>query len=153
MKTKSFGKGFKLQEFKPQLTPKEMLELGVFGGWYFKEKENMIEYPKDWFESAKISEDGFDIKLNCFNIKAGTSMKDWTDAGWITPEDPLGWFQWYCRYYMGRRITDIDKYQIRRYNNFGPRFVNAILKNCSGEYDKRIKSRQSLLQWGYDPYI
>ena len=140
-------------DFNPQLTPKEMLELGVFGGWYFKEKENMIEYPEDWFESAKISYDGFDTKLNCFNIKAGTSMEAWTKAGWITPEDPLGWFQWYCRYYMGRRIPELDKHQIKRYNNFAPRHQSAILKNCQGEYDKRPRQRQSLLQWGYDPYI
>ena len=140
-------------DFNPQLTPKEMLELGVFGGWYFKEKENMLEYPKDWFESAKISYDGFDTKLNCFNIKAGTSMEAWTKAGWITPEDPLGWFQWYCRYYMGRRIPELDKHQMKRYNNFGPRHQSAILKNCAGEFDKRPRQRQSLLQWGYDPYI
>jgi len=140
-------------EFKPHLTPKEMLELGVFGGWYFKVSENMNEYPKDWFESAQLSKDGFDTKLNCFNIRAGQSMKIWTDKGWITPEDPLGWFQWYCRYYMGRRIPELDKHQIRRYNNFGPRHTNALLKNCQGEYDKRPRQRQSLLQWGYDPYI
>ena len=141
------------KEFNPQLTPKEMLELGVFGGWYFKVLDNMNEYPKDWFESAKISEDGFDTKLNCFNIRAGQSMKMWTDKGWITPEDPLGWFQWYCRYYMGRRIPELDKHQIKRYNNFGPRHQSAIMKNCQGEYDKRPRQRQSLLQWGYDPYI
>lgn len=140
-------------EFNPQLTPKEMLELGVFGGWYFKSLDNMDEYPNDWFKKAKLSYEGFDVKLNCFNVQAGSSMEEWTKNGWITPEDPLGWFQWYCRYYMGRRIPELDKFQIRRHNSFGPRHAAAIAKNCPGEYDKRRKQRQAILQWGYDPYI
>ena len=68
-----------------------MLELGVFGGWYFK--GNIDEYPKAWFKKAKISNSGYDINLNYFKIKAGLSWKEWNRKGWILKEDPKGWFQ------------------------------------------------------------
>ena len=90
------------EEFKPQLNPKEMLELGVFGGWYFK--GDTEEYPKEWFENARLSENGFDVSLNYFEIESGLPMEEWIKKGWITKEDPLGWFQWYCRFSLGRRI-------------------------------------------------
>ena len=93
-------------DFKPGLTPKEMLAFGVFGGWYFG--RDIAEYPKEWFKDAKISKNGFNIQLNFFKVQSGQSRTIWKDKGWITPEDPLGWFQWYCRYFMGRRIPDID---------------------------------------------
>ena len=85
--------------FKPELTPKQMLELGVFGGSYFGLKIN--EFPKSWFKTAKLSKD-FDVSLNRFKIKAGLSREHWIEKGWIFKEDPLGWFQWYCRFTMGR---------------------------------------------------
>ena len=84
--------------FKPQLSPKEMLELGVFGGSYFGLK--IKEYPKSWFKKAKISK-SFDVNLNRFKIKSGLSREEWNKKGWIFKEDPLGWFQWYCRFSMG----------------------------------------------------
>ncbi|MEC9063104.1 MAG: hypothetical protein VX995_00830, partial [Thermoproteota archaeon] len=92
--------------FSPELSPKEMLELGVFGGWYFG--NDIDEYPKSWFKKAKKSENGFDVELNYFKIKSGQSRLEWQSKGWIFPEDPLGWFQWYCRYTMGRRIPAMD---------------------------------------------
>ena len=136
--------------FKPELTPKEMLELGVFGGSYFG--INIDEYPKTWFKKAKLSKK-FDVKLNRFRIKAGLSRKEWQDKGWIFKEDPLGWFQWYCRYTNGRRITKIDEVQIKRWKNF-TRHVKAIKKNCDeGDLDCRRRQRQAILQWAYNPFI
>ena len=140
-------------EFKPQLSPKEMLEMGVFGGWYFKTQDNIKEFPVEWFKNAKLSKDGFNVKLNKFRVASGQTMEIWISKGWITSDDPLGWFQWYCRYSMGRRIPDVDLFQIKRHNNFGPRHAGAIRKHCPGQYHKRSKQRQALLQWAYDPFI
>ena len=138
--------------FSPELTPKEMLEFGVFGGWYFQ--KNMSEYPKDWFKKAKISNDGYKTDLNYFKIESGQSLQVWQNKGWITHEDPLGWFQWYCRYFMGRRINKIDDFQIKRWRTFGPRHIGGIKKNCEvGDIWCRPKQRQALLQWAYDPFF
>ena len=137
-------------KFNPQLKPKEMLELGVFGGSYFGEK--IKEYPKSWFKNVKISKT-FDVKKNRFKIKAGLTRKEWMDKGWIFKEDPLGWFQWYCRFSNGRRISHIDKIQIKRWKAF-KRHVTAIKKNCEkGDIHCRRKQRQAILQWAYNPYI
>jgi len=136
--------------FKPQLTPKKMLELGVFGGSYFG--LNIKEYPKTWFKNAIISKN-FDVSINRFKVKSGLSRKEWLDKGWIFKEDPLGWFQWYCRYSMGRRIPRIDEIQIKRWKNF-KRHVMAIKKNCEPQnLSCRRRQRQAILQWAYDPII
>ena len=136
--------------FKPELSPKKMLELGVFGGAYFGEK--ISEYPKSWFEKAKLSKK-FDVKLNIFKVKAGLTRKEWQDKGWIFKEDPLGWFQWYCRFSNGRRIKSIDEIQIKRWKNF-TRHVKAIKKNCDeGDLSCRRRQRQAILQWAYNPFI
>ena len=138
--------------FSPELSPKEMLEMGVFGGWYFG--NNIEEYPKVWFKKAKISKKGFDVKLNYFETKSGQSRLEWQAKGWIFPDDPLGWFQWYCRYTMGRRIPIMDRTQIERWKAFGPRHIGGIKKNCKkGDYTCRIRQRQALLQWGYNPFF
>ena len=97
--------------FKPELTPKKMLELGVFGGAYFADGD-IREFPKDWFKKAKIS-DNFDININYFKIESGLSRKEWINKGWIFKQDPLGWFQWYCRFKNGRRLPEIDMIQIK----------------------------------------
>ena len=136
--------------FKPQLTPKKMLELGVFGGAYFADG-SIKEFPKSWFVKAKISK-SFDINLNRFKIESGLSRKEWIDKGWIFKEDPLGWFQWYCRFTNGRRIPHMDQIQIKRWKNFR-RHVLAIEKNCEkGDLGCRKRQRQAILQWAYDPY-
>jgi hypothetical protein len=136
--------------FKPQLTPKKMLELGVFGGSYFGSK--IKEYPKSWFKNAKISID-FDVNLNYFRVKSGLSRKQWLEKGWIFKEDPLGWFQWYCRFSLGRRIPHIDRIQIKRWKNF-KRHVFAIKKNCeSADINCRRRQRQAILQWAYNPFL
>ena len=135
--------------FKPQLSPKKMLELGTFGGSYFEGK--IKEYPKSWFAKAKLSKT-FDVKQNYFKVRAGLSRKYWIEKGWIFKEDPLGWFQWYCRFCNGRRISHMDKIQIKRWKNFR-RHVLAIEKNCEkGDLGCRKKQRQAILQWAYDPY-
>tara|TARA_B100000959_G_C14534868_1_gene441104 strand:- start:99 stop:560 length:462 start_codon:yes stop_codon:yes gene_type:complete len=136
--------------FKPELTPKQMLELGVFGGSYFSRKIN--EYPKSWFVKAKLSKK-FNVNLNKFKVKSGLSRKEWLNKGWIFKEDPLGWFQWYCRFCNGRRISYIDKIQIKRWKNFN-RHVSAIKKNCEeGDLSCRRRQRQAILQWAYNPFI
>ena len=136
--------------FKPELTPKKMLELGVFGGAYFVDG-SIKEFPKSWFIKAKLSST-FDVNLNRFKIESGLSRKEWIDKGWIFKEDPLGWFQWYCRFTNGRRILHIDIIQIKRWKNFR-RHVMAIEKNCEkGDLSCRKRQRQAILQWAYDPY-
>ena len=151
MKTLKEKKGedfYKL--FKPQLTPKKMLEFGVFGGSYFGLK--IKEYPESWFKNAKISKN-FNVDLNRFKVKSGLARKEWMEKGWIFKEDPLGWFQWYCRYSMGRRIAYIDRIQIKRWKNF-KRHVIAIKKNCeSADINCRRRQRQAILQWAYNPFI
>ena len=136
--------------FKPQLTPKKMLELGVFGGAYFG--LNVKEYPKSWFVNAKISKN-FDVNLNRFKAKSGLSRKEWQEKGWIFEQDPLGWFQWYCRFSNGRRIPHVDEIQIKRWKNF-KRHIAAIKKNCESiDLNCRKKQRQAILQWAYNPFI
>tara|TARA_B110000196_G_scaffold275741_1_gene253346 strand:- start:186 stop:629 length:444 start_codon:yes stop_codon:yes gene_type:complete len=137
--------------FKPELTSKQMLEYGIFGGSYLGDTIN--EYPKSWFKNAKISK-AFDVNINYFKIKAGLSWKEWNRKGWIMKEDPKGWFQWYCRYSVGRRIPAIDKIQISRWRAFGPRHIGAIKKNCRKKhFSCRRKQRQALLQWAYNLFF
>ena len=136
--------------FKPELSPKKMLKLGVFGGSYFG--LNIKEYPKSWFVDAKISKN-FDVNLNRFKVKSGLPRKHWMEKGWIFKEDPLGWFQWYCRFSNGRRIPHIDEIQIKRWRNF-KRHVAAIKKNCEPlDLNCRKKQRQAILQWAFRPFI
>ena len=138
--------------FKPGLTPKKMLELGVFGGAYFNDS-SIREFPKIWFKNAKTSKK-FDFKLNYFKIESGLSRKEWIEKGWIFKEDPLGWFQWYCRFSLGRRIEKIDEVQIKRWKSFGSRHIGAIKKNCDiGDFHCRRRQRQAILQWAYDPFF
>ena len=138
------------KDFKPELSPKKMLELGVFGGSYFG--SNIKEYPKTWFKKSKLSKN-FDVSLNCFKVKSGLSRDHWIKKGWIFKEDPLGWFQWYCRFSMGRRIPHIDQIQIKRWKNF-KRHLMAIKKNCDeGDFACRKRQRQAILQWAYNPFI
>ena len=135
--------------FKPELSPQRMLELGVFGGSYFG--LNIKEYPKSWFKNVKICKN-FDVSLNRFKIKAGLSREHWIEKGWIFKEDPLGWFQWYCRFKNGRRIPEIDLVQIKRWKAFGDRHGPAVKKNCEeGDLQCRKRQRQALLQWAYNP--
>jgi hypothetical protein len=144
--TKPVGKNFH-SEFLPELTPKQMLELGVFGGKYMTDCGE--EFPKDWYFNAKLCHERHDPKLNYFRINASQSLSVWQNKGWIYDEDPRGWFQWYCRYYMGRRCTD-DERQIKRWKAM-KRHIAQIKKHCKqGDWSCRPKQRQALLNWAYD---
>ncbi len=144
------GKNFDL-EFKPQLTPRQMLELGVFGGVYMRDCTK--EFPKDWFVRAKFQKEGshqYDPKLNYFGVNASQPLSVWKKKGWMYKDDPRGWFQWYCRYYMGRRIVDEDKRQIKRWRAM-QRHIAQVKKNCNaGDSTCRPKQRQAILHWAYD---
>lgn len=138
-------------DFKPELTPKEMLELGVFEGHYLTDCQN--EFPKDWFLKAKIDTEKPNISLNYFKIKSRQSLQEWQRKGWIIGPDIRGWFQWYCRYYLGRRIAEIDRLQIARWRAF-KRHKAQVLKNCPPDaLECRARQRQALLQWAYNPFF
>ncbi|MBP6884070.1 MAG: hypothetical protein KBC06_02455 [Candidatus Pacebacteria bacterium] len=141
------GKNFD-PRFKPDLTPREMLELGIFGGLYFSDTPK--EFPKAWFTKAKLSPDGKRHKeLNFFGVNASQPLSVWQAKGWINPQDPRGWFEWYCRYYMGRRTAD-DERQIKRWLAMR-RHITQIKNNCrAGDIFCRPRQRQALLHWAYD---
>ncbi|MCH9690776.1 MAG: hypothetical protein K0U59_01745 [Gammaproteobacteria bacterium] len=133
--------------FAPELTPKEMLDLGVFGGKYLNDCKN--EFPKAWFLNAKLSEVK-NIDLNYFSVDASQPLSEWRKKGWINDQDPRGWFQWYCRYFMGRRTPVEDLRQIKRWRSFR-RHLGAIRKYCEPyDFQCRKKQRQALLHWAYD---
>lgn len=145
--TQPMGKNFRA-DFSPELTPKELLKIGVFGGKYMTDCQD--EFPSDWFIDAKLSPNKKDISLNYFSVDASQPLDEWNRKGWIYPDDPRGWFQWYCRYFMGRRITEEDDRQIKRWRAF-TRHMGAIKKNCeSFDHSCRKKQRQALLHWAYD---
>ncbi|HNZ83970.1 MAG TPA: hypothetical protein PLA41_02710 [Candidatus Pacearchaeota archaeon] len=140
------------KSFKPELSPKEMLALGVFGGRYMRDCSR--EFPKDWFKKAKFFKQGLpghDPNINYFKVDASQPLLVWIKKGWINQEhDPRGWFQWYCRYYMGRRMKEEDKKQIKRWMMM-VRHIGQIKKNCKKKDLKcRIRQRQALLHWAYD---
>lgn len=144
--TEPMGKNFD-PEFKPDLTPPQMLKLGIFGGWYRDVDDK--EFPKNWFKGVKFSKNGKDPQLNYFKIHASQPLSVWRKKGWIYHEDPRGWFQWYCRYYIGRRCPD-DARQIKRWKAF-KRHLAQVKKNChKGDMSCRPKQRQALLHWAYD---
>jgi hypothetical protein len=144
--TEPEGKNFD-PEFEPQLTPKQMLALGIFGGKYMTDCQD--EFPTDWFTNAKLCSERHDPELNFFGINASQPLAIWRAKGWIHPDDPRGWFQWYCRYYMGRRGPD-DARQIRRWRAIG-RHIAQIKKNCRrGDLECRRRQRQAVLHWAYD---
>jgi hypothetical protein len=134
-------------DFSPELTPKEMLEIGVFGGKYMTDCRD--EFPASWFRRAKLCHERHDPELNFFGINASQPLSVWRAKGWIYEEDPRGWFQWYCRYYSGRRCPD-DERQIKRWRQIA-RHVAQVKKNCRrGDHSCRRKQRQALLHWAYD---
>jgi hypothetical protein len=144
--TQPAGRNF-APEFQPQLTPKEMLALGVFGGKYMTDCTE--EFPASWFARARLCAARHDPRLNCFGVNASQSLAVWRRNGWIHPQDPRGWFQWYCRYYLGRRTAD-DRRQIRRWRAIA-RHVAAIRANCdAGDVACRRRQRQAVLHWAYD---
>ena len=141
------GRGFD-PDFKPELTPAGMLALGVFGGKYMCDTRG--EFPARWFTGAKLSPSRREPKLNCFGVDASQPLSVWRAKGWIHPDDPRGWFQWYCRYYMGRRMAEEDRRQIKRWKAMR-RHIAQIVHNCdAGDMSCRRRQRQALLHWAYD---
>lgn len=141
------GKNFH-PDFRPDLTPEEMLTLGVFGGKYMTDCRD--EFPKTWFDHAKLSPETHTPMLNCFGVDASQPLSVWRAKGWIFPDDPRGWFQWYCRYYMGRRIPDEDVRQIKRWRAI-QRHIAQLTRHCQrGDILCRPRQRQALLHWAYD---
>lgn len=148
--TEPVGRNFD-PEFKPDLTPKEMLKMGVFGGVYMRDCKD--EFPEDWFSGAKFAPADTDkriAELNYFGVNASQSLTEWQRKGWIYKDDPRGWFQWYCRYYVGRRIRDEDRRQIKRWKAIR-RHISQIKLNCrAGDEQCRPRQRQAVLHWAYD---
>jgi hypothetical protein len=145
-RTEPVGRNF-APDFKPELTPRQMLELGVFGGKYMTDCRD--EFPESWFRRAKLCSERHDPRLNYFGVNASQSLTTWRYNGWIRPQDPRGWFQWYCRYYLGRRSAD-DARQVRRWRAIA-RHMTAIRKNCEPrDLDCRRRQRQAALHWAYD---
>ena len=144
--TQPAGKNFH-PDFRPELTPKQMLRLGVFGGKYLTDCRD--EFPADWFANAKLCHERHDPKLNYFGVNASQSLSVWRRNGWLYEEDPRGWFQWYCRYFMGRRSAD-DERQIKRWRAVS-RHVAQLKQHCPPRaLDCRPRQRQALLHWAYD---
>jgi hypothetical protein len=135
-------------EFRPELTPADMLRLGVFCGRYMTDCRK--EFPARWFKAARLAKGHRDCSLNFFGVDASQPLSVWRKKGWIHPDDPRGWFQWYCRYYSGRRMPDEDRRQINRWKAIR-RHVRQIQKNCEpGDLLCRKRQRQALLHWAYD---
>jgi hypothetical protein len=146
LRTEPAGKRF-APEFKPELTPEQMLRLGIFGGKYMTDCRK--EFPARWFAKAKLCAARHDARLNFFGVNASQPLAVWRRNGWIRPQDPRGWFQWYCRYFMGRRGPD-DARQIRRWRAIA-RHAAAVRKNCEPrDLACRRRQRQALLHWAYD---
>lgn len=149
--TEPVGRNF-AKDFNPTLTPKQMLELGVFGGVYMRDCTK--EFPKDWFTRAKFAPKNTKehiAEINFYKVNASQPLSVWRQKGWINEKhDPRGWFQWYCRYYMGRRIPDEDTRQIKRFIAIR-RHIGQIKANCrAGDKICRPRQRQALLHWAYD---
>jgi hypothetical protein len=145
-RTEPAGRNF-AADFTPELTPPQMLRLGVFGGKYMTDCRR--EFPKTWFDKAKLCAERHDPRLNYFGVNASQSLAVWRKNNWLRPQDPRGWFQWYCRYYMGRRGPD-DGRQIARWRAIA-RHAGAIRKHCEpGDRECRPRQRQALLHWAYD---
>ena len=146
VRTEPAGRNFD-PRFTPELTPRQMLRLGVFGGKYMTDCRR--EFPAAWFEQAKLCAARHDPRLNCCGSHPVQSRAGWMATNWRRPQDPRGWFQWYCRYYMGRRGPD-DARQIARWRAIA-RHAGAIRKNCEpGDLECRPRQRQALLHWAYD---
>lgn len=136
--------------FQPELTPAQMLSCGIFEGKYMN--DGCHEFPKEWYEKAKLSSTP-NPEINFFQLKSRLPLQTWQDKGWIIGPDVRGWFQWYCRYFIGRRIPDIDQKQIARWRSFA-RHKGQVSKHCKRQdMSCRPRQRQALLQWSYNPFF
>ena len=155
-------------EFRPNLTPKEIFELGSFGGTYWRPIYSSITKKKyknkhkkyKWFKGISndmmtLPWDEYDKSVNKYKVKVGTTLEYWEYKGWITKYDPYGWVQWYCNFYDGRRTPD-DERQVKRWvqtagenSRFRKRLLNMIKKKKARKDDYSIspKIRQTLQHW------
>lgn len=159
--------------FRPNLTPKQVLQMGSFGGTYFRPISSSVtgkkyrnvhnEFPSNWFKGLDIKKNITSEKctpeLNKYKVRAGSSLLAWEQSGWIKPQDPYGWFQWYCRFFMGRRTND-DQRQVDRWDNYAGlkrgrwrrNLVGKIIKESKAYNDPSVSPviRQGLLHWGFE---
>lgn len=139
--------------FAPHLTPLQMLRRGVFGNSYFEKAtpEDFVGLDEETLLMATMwNRQSFDKKGNDYGVRAGESYENWMANGWIFPEDPLGWFHWYCRYHAGRRHPR-DAHQIRRWQRYGDRWGRFARTQLITKGDASLVVKQGLLQWAYDP--
>ena len=164
-----------LKDFHPNRTPEEILRAGAFGGTYFRPitsavtniKYNADAVLKDsvdpkWIEGldkkTTLTSSTYRNSVNKFGVKCGGSLGMWESSGWISDADPYGWFQWYCRFYQGRRCSD-DARQISRWarsagtkGRFRSQLCNKILAADTHAGDTKISPviRQTMLHWGLE---
>jgi hypothetical protein len=146
------GKKISYPDFKPKYNPGKMLQMGVFEGKYCNDQ--IFEFPKEWYSNMnKFSPESPNPKINYFGVKSRQSLQEWLKKKWIPcaegDKDNRGWFEWYCRYWLGRRQPLVDLVQIKRWKSF-TRHYAQYLKNTKGK-GKNIhpRRRQALLQWSY----
>ena len=126
-------------KFYPNITPIDVIKKGAFVGTYFRNIYSNVNnkfYKNTWKEFKELKNvdkkyfcsDFYDVKLNYYGIKVGTSLRFWENKGWVNEIDPYEWFQWYFRYWKGRRSND-DKRQINRWKKIVSRFIGILKKN------------------------
>ncbi len=135
--------------FTPYYTPLEMLEMGVFEGKYINALTGL---PASWYKVKRVvgPKDPPDVTLNHYGVKSRQPLSEWRKNGWLTKGSPFGWFEWYCHYYLGRRIPEEDSWQIGRWRSFVARHQGQIIKaGVLKDETKHLKQRQALLQWAW----
>lgn len=163
-----------VDDFRPNRTPKEVLHAGSFGGTYFRPIYSSVtkknygpevyeELPGDWLKGlnkkTQVASPNYDVDVNKFKVKCGGSLEMWETSGWIVEQDPYGWFQWYCRFFQGRRSDD-DERQIGRWKRcagvkgrWRNNLVTKVFNSGKKKFDDPSVSpvvRQTLLHWGYE---
>ena len=153
-------------DYRANITPIEVIEKGVFGVTYFRNIYSDVNgkwYRKTWKEFDELKNidrkyycsSYYDVSVNKYGVKCRKSLRFWKNKGWIHSIDPYGWFQWYFRYWLGRKSVD-DKRQIDRWKNIVTRFKGKlvkIIKDTNSKFDDcsiSPKNRQILSHWGYD---
>ena len=160
--------------FRPNLSPKDVLQMGSFGGGYFRPIQSSVagnlskgweDLPTDWLSglsiASRIASPSYDPEVNRYKVKCGASLEEWEQSEWIRASDPFGWFQWYCRFYQGRRTSDDERQVSRALGVMGPKgrwrnnLINKILsspRRVEEAVDDPLISpviRQTLQHWGY----